>query len=112
LRNINLGIEPGECTLLLGESGSGKTTMARSIAGLVDHYDGAVKLRGETLSQGTRQRTLEHRQDLQYIFQSPYASLNPRRTIGQSLSVPMDMSGTLPKAERRAVVEETLEAVQ
>lgn len=112
LNNISLGIEPGQCTLLLGESGSGKTTLARSIAGLLHHYEGTVKLRGEQLATGTRKRNLAQRQDLQYIFQSPYASLNPRRTIGQSLSVPLDMSGILPKKQRRAVVEETLEAVQ
>lgn len=112
LHDISLSLAPGECTLLLGESGSGKTTLARSVAGLVDHYDGAVRLRGEELATGTRQRSLAHRQDLQYIFQSPYASLNPRRTIGESISVPLDMSGTLPKEQRRAVVEETLEAVQ
>lgn len=112
LHDINLAIKPGECTLLLGESGSGKTTMARAIAGLVGHYDGEITLRGEELPTGTRQRTTAHRQDLQYIFQSPFASLNPRRTIGQSLSVPLDMSGILPKDQRRAVVEETLEAVQ
>lgn len=112
LHNIDLGIETGKCTMLLGESGSGKTTLARSIAGLVRHYDGDVRLYGETLAHGTRQRTLEHRQQLQYVFQSPYASLNPRRTIGQSLCVPLDMSGRLPKEERRGLVEETLEAVQ
>ena len=112
LRDINLAIAPGECTLLLGESGSGKTTLARSVAGLIDHYDGAVELRGTPLAPGTRQRSLAQRQDLQYIFQSPYASLNPRRTIGESISVPLDMSGTLPSQQRRAVVEDTLAAVQ
>src|SRR5690625_7879894 len=86
--------------------------MARAIAGLVGHYDGEITLRGEELPTGTRQRTTAHRQDLQYIFQSPFASLNPRRTIGQSQSVPLDTSGILPKDQRRAVVEETLEAVQ
>lgn len=112
LHGVDLAIRPGESTLLLGESGSGKTTLARAIAGLVGDYDGSVKLRGEELPTTTRQRTTAHRQDLQYIFQSPFASLNPRRTIGQSLSVPLDMSGILPKNQRREVIEETLEAVQ
>lgn len=112
LHGINLAIEAGESTLLLGESGSGKTTLARSIAGLNPGYTGDVLLRGEELAHSSRDRTLEHRKDVQYIFQSPFSSLNPRRTIGESMSVPLVMAGELSRGEQRAIVEETLEAVQ
>ena len=112
LHGIDLTLEAGESVLLLGESGSGKTTLARSVAGLNPDYTGEVLLRGELLQHSSRKRTLEQRQDVQYIFQSPYSSLNPRRTIGESLSVPMEMSGKLSRNEQRALVEEILEAVQ
>lgn len=112
LHGIDLTLEAGESALLLGESGSGKTTLARSVAGLNPDYTGEVLLRDELLQHSSRKRTLEQRQDVQYIFQSPYSSLNPRRTIGESLSVPMEMSGKLSRNEQRALVEEILEAVQ
>ena len=112
LHGTNLTLEEGESILLLGESGSGKTTLARSIAGLNPGYTGEVRLRGEVLEHSSRKRTLDERQHIQYIFQSPYSSLNPRRTIGESLSVPLIMSGRLPRREQRKVVEDVLEAVQ
>ena len=112
LHGINLELEEGESILLLGESGSGKTTLARSIAGLNPGYTGSVRFQGEELERGSRERTLDQRQGVQYIFQSPFSSLNPRRTIGESLSVPMEMSKRLPRAQQREVVHEVLEAVQ
>lgn len=112
LHGINLDLEEGESILLLGESGSGKTTLARSIAGLNPGYTGTVAFQGEELAHGSRERTLDQRQSVQYIFQSPFSSLNPRRTIGESLSVPMEMSKRLSRAEQREVVHEVLQAVQ
>ena len=112
LHGIDLTLEEGESILLLGESGSGKTTLARSIAGLNPGYTGEVRLRGELLEHGSRERTVDQRQYVQYIFQSPFSSLNLRRTIGESLSVPLVMSGKLSRKEHRRVVEDVLEAVQ
>lgn len=112
LDGIDMTLQPGESLMLLGESGSGKTTLSRCIAGLIDGYTGSVKLRGEELENSTRKRTLQHRQDIQYVFQSPFSSLNPRRTIGESLSVPLEMSGRLPKSQHRATAEEALDAVR
>lgn len=112
LHGIDLTLEQGESILLLGESGSGKTTLARSIAGLNPGYTGDVRLRGEVLEHSSRKRSLDQRQYIQYIFQSPFSSLNPRRTIGESLSVPLIMSGRLSRHDQRKAVEEILEAVQ
>lgn len=78
LHGIDLTLDDGESILLLGESGSGKTTLARSIAGLNPGYTGEVRLRGELLEHSSRRRTLDERQYIQYIFQSPFSSLNPR----------------------------------
>lgn len=112
LDGINMVLEPGECTLLLGESGSGKTTLSQCVAGLNDDYSGQVRLRGQELARSTRKRTNEQRVGIQYVFQSPFSSLNPRRSIGQSLTVPLEMSGEGNAASRKAKVEEALDSVR
>ncbi|WP_413333825.1 ABC transporter ATP-binding protein [Brevibacterium sp. GP-SGM9] len=112
LNGINLALEPGECTMLLGESGSGKTTLSQCVAGLNDDYSGSVRLRGTELARSTRKRTNAQRVGIQYVFQSPFSSLNPRRSIGQSLSVPLEMSGEGTVASRKATVEEALDSVR
>ncbi|GAA1847068.1 ABC transporter ATP-binding protein [Brevibacterium marinum] len=112
LDGIDLTLEPGDCTLLLGESGSGKTTLSRCVAGLNDDYSGSVRLRGTELAKSTRKRTNEQRVGIQYVFQSPFSSLNPRRSIGQSLTVPLEMSGEGTAASRKAKVEEALDSVR
>ena len=65
LRGINMELQPGRCTMLLGESGSGKTTLSRSIAGLIDHYTGSVSLDGDVLPNSTRKRSVKQLQGLQ-----------------------------------------------
>lgn len=112
LSGVEFTLEPGQSTMVLGESGSGKTTLSRCVAGLIDDYGGTVSLRGTDLAPSTRRRTNDQRQEIQYIFQSPFSSLNPRRTIGQSLTVPLEMSQKLPAGQRRGVVEEALESVR
>ncbi|SLM95374.1 Peptide ABC transporter, ATP-binding protein [Brevibacterium yomogidense] len=112
LSSIDMTLEPGESTMILGESGSGKTTLSRCITGLVDGYTGSVRYRGEELAKSTRKRTIDHRQEIQYVFQSPFSSLNPRRTIGESLTVPLEMSKRLPRSEHKQTVEEALDAVR
>lgn len=112
LNGISLTLEPGECTMLLGESGSGKTTLSQCVAGLNDDYSGSVRLRGTELARSTRKRTNAQRVGIQYVFQSPFSSLNPRRSIGQSLSVPLEMSGEGTAASRKAAVEEALDSVR
>ncbi|ATG53031.1 peptide ABC transporter ATP-binding protein [Brachybacterium vulturis] len=112
LTSVDLTLRTGECTLLLGESGSGKTTLSRAIAGLLDHWSGSVRYREEELPRSTRRRSLAQRQDIQYVFQSPFSSLNPRRTLGQSLAVPLEMSGELSASQRRERVREALDSVR
>jgi peptide/nickel transport system ATP-binding protein len=112
LFDIDLDVSPRQCVALVGESGSGKTTLARCIAGLHRNFTGEVLLRGEPLEPGARKRTRETRRDVQYIFQSPYSSLNPRKTIGQIVGQPLRLFFDLPRSDVRARIVQALERVQ
>lgn len=112
LDGISFTLAPGESMMLLGESGSGKTTLSRCISGLNDDYAGEVRLTGDALAPGTRARTAEQRQHIQYVFQSPFSSLNPRRTICESVEVPLQMSGRIGRKERRRRVLKALDQVR
>ena len=81
LDGIDLTVPAGHCVALLGESGSGKTTLSRCIAGLHPQYDGEVRLGDATLPHSSFRRTQGQRRRVQYIFQNPYESLNPRKTV-------------------------------
>jgi peptide/nickel transport system ATP-binding protein len=105
VHDINLEVRPQECLALVGESGSGKTTLARSIAGLHGERTGIVELRGRPLEPIARHRPREARRDLQYIFQNPYGSLNPRRTIGQIVAQPLEVFGMGGKEADQRVAE-------
>jgi peptide/nickel transport system ATP-binding protein len=112
LFDIELVVRPRECLALVGESGSGKTTLARCIAGLHQRYDGEIAFRGKLLPAGSRARDSQTRRDIQYVFQSPYNSLNPRKTIGQIIGQPMRLFFDVGGDEARRRVRETLELVQ
>jgi peptide/nickel transport system ATP-binding protein len=110
LHEINLTVAPTECLALVGESGSGKTTLARSIAGLHRERVGRVLLDGTELAELARHRPREARRRMQYIFQNPYGSLNPRRTIDQIIRQPLEVFGIGGKeADQR--VDEMLDRV-
>jgi peptide/nickel transport system ATP-binding protein len=111
VHGVDIDVWPHECLALVGESGSGKTTLARCIAGLHTDFVGDVALDGRALPAGSRARDQETRRLIQYIFQSPYSSLNPRKTIGQIVSQPLQLFFDLSRraAEKRAA--ETLERV-
>src|SRR5581483_642857 len=111
LHGIDLEVWPRECVALVGESGSGKTTLARCIAGLHSDYHGEVALEGKRIPPGTRAREREMRRRMQYIFQSPYSSLNPRKTIGQIVAQPLRLFYELGRREVQSRVAAALDAV-
>jgi peptide/nickel transport system ATP-binding protein len=111
LFDINLDIHHNECVALVGESGSGKTTTARCVAGLHRQWTGEVSLRGKALEPSARDRSGEERREIQYVFQNPYASLNPRTTIGQTIARRLKLFGRGGGREIGAKVGECLERV-
>ena len=111
LAGVDLDIDPATCTAIVGESGSGKTTLARCIVGLHSNWTGDINFAGSPLAKGARHRPKQLLKRIQYIFQSPYTSLNPRKTINQILSEPLEHFFRLPTAERRSRVARVLEDV-
>lgn len=106
-----LDIRRGEILGLIGESGSGKTTLGRAIIGLTDTDSGDIEFDGVSLtlaSPGTRQKM---RRRAQIIFQDPYASLNPKITIGEQIAEPLRVYKLRPAAQIQARVEELLKLV-
>jgi peptide/nickel transport system ATP-binding protein len=108
--DIDLHVEKGECLALVGESGSGKTTLSRSIGGLHREWTGSITLDGRPLAHSSRDRSVEDRMKIQYVFQNPYSSLNPRRTVGDSVARPLVVAGT-SRGDAQSAVAEMLERV-
>jgi len=111
VHDVNLDLAPQECLAVVGESGSGKTTLARSIAGLHKNRDGEIRLRDDVLAASARGRTREQRRSIQYVFQNPYGSLNPRRTVGQIIRQPIELFRTASGQDADRRVAEMLERV-
>jgi len=112
VHDIDLAVRPRECLALVGESGSGKTTLARCIGGLHTAYVGDVTFRGRPLPAGSRARDPEARREIQYVFQSPYNSLNPRKTVGQIIAQPLHQFFSAGGTDARRRTGEALDRVQ
>ncbi|KKO55562.1 ABC transporter ATP-binding protein [Paenibacillus sp. DMB20] len=108
---VSFGIEEGEIFGLVGESGCGKSTMGQMIVRLVKESAGSVYYRDRKINDlsGTGMKAL--RQELQIVFQDPYSSLNPKKTIGWLLEEPLIIHGIGDKAARKKIVTEMLEHV-
>jgi peptide/nickel transport system ATP-binding protein len=111
VHDVTLQVAPHECLALVGESGSGKTTLARSVAGLHSDRIGEITLSGKPLANSARDRPREQRRTIQYVFQNPYGSLNPRRTIGHIIRQPLELFGTGSRADTDRKVDEMLDRV-
>ena len=100
---VSLSIAPGETLGLVGESGSGKSTIARAALRLTDLTSGEIRLNGVRIDRLRRGAMRDLRRDIQVVFQDPFASLNPRRTVGQTVGEPLQnfdgMAGAALQAE-------------
>ncbi len=111
VHGVDLEVVRGSCTAVIGESGSGKTTLARSIAGIHRQWTGDVRLDGTSLATDVEHRTRTQLAALQYVFQSPWGSLNPRRTVGGSIVVAARRLTGAGRREAREVAHEMLDRV-
>ncbi len=101
--DVSLEVRRGETLGIVGESGSGKSTVARCIARLVDPTSGAIRIGGVDVARMPERDLRPHRRRVQIVFQDPYRSLNPRRSVGQSIiEGPVNFGLAVGDAERRA----------
>ncbi|TDD71865.1 dipeptide ABC transporter ATP-binding protein [Actinomadura rubrisoli] len=112
LFDVSFGVARGRCLALVGESGSGKTTTARCLVGLHEEQEGALAFEGRPVPAAAGKRGKETLRELQYIFQNPYGSLNPHRSVESSLVVPLQHYFGVKGREARKRVGEALERVE
>ena len=106
VHDVTFDVARSECVALVGESGSGKTTISRCVGGLHRNWSGSIAYDDRELAKGSRTRSVEDRKRVQYIFQNPYLSLNPRLSIEQIVRRPMELFGIAKgKAATDRVVE-------
>ncbi|MEX6430302.1 ABC transporter ATP-binding protein [Ferrimicrobium sp.] len=105
---VSLMVMPGETLGLVGESGCGKTTLGRMLAGLEVPSDGTIRFQGEEVSGSSGNRMRRLRRDLQMMFQDPYASLDPRMRVGSIIEEPMRLQHVGSHTERQARVRQLM----
>ena len=108
---VSLEVRKGETLGLVGETGCGKSTLARCIAHLYDVTSGSVWFDGNELTGLSRRAMRPLRREIQMIFQDPYGSLNPRRRVGSIIGDPFAIHGISKGAERKKRVQELMELV-
>ena len=103
VESVSFDIFPGETLALVGESGSGKSTIGRTLQQLVSPTSGTVRFAGRDMAAMNPAERRHLRQDIQYIFQDPFAALDPRHTVGHSIAEPIVVHGLIK--DRRAIDE-------
>jgi oligopeptide/dipeptide ABC transporter ATP-binding protein len=99
VNDVTLSIAKGETVGLVGESGCGKTTISRAIMRLIDATDGSIRFGGKDVTKAGRKEMEPLRREMQMVFQDPFASLNPRKRVGQIIGMPLRLHG----AERKEI---------
>jgi glutathione transport system ATP-binding protein len=111
VERVSFDLRPGETLALVGESGCGKSTTGRSLLRLVESQSGSIEFNGNEISSLTGPALQALRRDIQFIFQDPFASLNPRLTVGFSIMEPLLVHGVSQGAEAQARVAWLLDKV-
>ncbi|WOH82226.1 dipeptide ABC transporter ATP-binding protein [Bradyrhizobium sp. BEA-2-5] len=108
---VSFALGTGETLGLVGESGCGKSTVARSVLRLVEPTSGAIKLDGEDIASLSKTALRPHRRSMQIVFQDPFASLNPRMTAGDIVGEPIAVHGLATGAKKQERVAQLFEQV-
>ena len=108
---VSFTLRRGETLALVGESGCGKSTTARLVLRLIEPSTGSVRFEGTDITKLEGPTLKAFRRRAQIVFQDPYASLNPRLTVGQTIMEPLEVHGIGDAASRRARVDELLQLV-
>lgn len=109
--DVSFNVKKGETLGLVGESGCGKSTLGRTLIRLYDPTAGEISFKGQNFLQVGGEKLRQMRKDMQMIFQDPYASLDPRMTVGQILAQPFEIHNMLTQKERVEKIKQLLETV-
>jgi oligopeptide/dipeptide ABC transporter ATP-binding protein len=108
---VDLEVYRGETVGLVGETGCGKSTLARVVMRLSDATEGTIEFEGNDITHTKGKDLRELRREMQMIFQDPFASLNPRKTVGSIISEPFRLHGTVPRNKIKPEVQQLMELV-
>jgi len=111
LNGVSFELEAGKTLAVVGESGCGKSTLARALTLIEEPSSGSLQIDGTEVKGASKAERKQLRRDVQMVFQSPSASLNPRQKIGDQLAEPLLINTSLSKAERRDKVQKMMEQV-
>jgi oligopeptide/dipeptide ABC transporter ATP-binding protein len=111
VEDVSLTVRRGETLGIVGESGCGKSTTARLMTRLIDPTAGSIRFNGRDITKLSQRRLRPLRREMQMIFQDPYASLNPRKTVEQIVGQPFAVHGGVSSREAKLRVKELLEVV-
>lgn len=111
VKDLTMTLRHGETLAIVGESGSGKSTIARMIVGLETPTAGTMKIAGQDAAELSREGAAAFGRKIQYVFQDPVASLNPRKTIGKILEAPLRLLKGFDSDKCKARMKELMDAV-
>src|SRR5687768_14731975 len=109
--DVDLEVYPGQTVGLVGETGCGKSTLARVVMRLYDATAGTIEFEGRDVTRIRGRELRAMRRDMQMIFQDPFASLNPRKTVGSIISTPFRLHKTVPRNKIKSEVQQLMELV-
>jgi peptide/nickel transport system ATP-binding protein len=110
--NVSFSMNEGETLGIVGESGCGKSTLGRTVIRLIEPTDGDVIFGGRNLAKLSSRELTKARKDMQIIFQDPFSSLNPRRTVFQTIAEPLKFHKVIPNATKYDIEKRVLELME